>query len=405
MPSGAKKRKAAKKKKEQAANTINSSTNNSPCGNDDPKSQDERDSDSGDVGSSTSQDDHNHQHPFSQEEEEGKRAPSPVQSHVTEEKSVEEATRDAESIEKSGLNDVDVKIEKEWEPKEDLESTHVPIQHVEHDKSSSSSSSSGDESQALQKKSKEEACNLGSEVVLLNNEDKSATIMSEEVQKVVENETLGDVDRNYAEETVAVGNLVKTVLSVPEEVDYATEIPANKSVADVVESRLKDSEEKSLPSSNGISRVALAGNEGKFFPASGIPTAEISNVAEINQESRPHDYSIQQNPEEVNYATEISANKSVADVVESGLKESEEKLLPSSNGIYRVELEGNEGKIYPSSDTLAAETSNIAETNQESWSHDFSKKQPPVAPTPPVVQRTSLLSCCGLFDVFTGSGR
>ncbi|XWS15907.1 hypothetical protein CRYUN_Cryun34aG0042700 [Craigia yunnanensis] len=286
-------------------------------GNDDPKSQDERDSDGGDVGSPASQDDHNHQHPFSQGVEEGERAPSSVQSHVTEEKSMEDATRDAESTQKSGLDDViAVKIEKELEPKEDLESTHVPIQHVEHDKSSSSSSSrssSDDESQAFEKKSKE--------VTSYINEDKPATVMSEEVLKVAENGTLGDVDSNSAVETAAVDNLVKTVA------------------------------------------------------------------------------------EEVNHATEISANKSVSDVVESELKESEEKLLPSSNGISRVELEGNEGKFFPSSGTPTAESSNIAEKTQDSGPHDYSEKQPLVASTPPVAQRTSFLSCCGLFDVFTGSGR
>ncbi|XVF25542.1 hypothetical protein REPUB_Repub13aG0221200 [Reevesia pubescens] len=323
MPSGSKKRKAAKKKKEQAANN-NSSTNNNnnhPHGNGDPKSQDERDSDGGDVGSPASQDNHNHQHPFSQGEEEGKREPSPVQSHVIEDKSVEEAPRDAESTEKSGLDDVDVTIEKEWEPKEDLESTEVPIQHVVHDKSSSSSNNSDEEPQAVEKKSKGEAYILGYEVTSCSNGDKSATVISEEVLEVAENETLGDVDSNSAVETAAVDNLVKTVLSVPEEVDHATETVL-----------------------------------------------------------------------------------SVPDVVELGFKESEEKLLPSLNGISRVELGGNEGKVFPSSGT-PAQSSTVAEKTQDSEPHDYSKKQPLVASTPPLVQRTSFLNCCGLFDVFTGSGR
>ncbi|XP_021293856.1 uncharacterized protein DDB_G0271670-like [Herrania umbratica] len=330
MPSGAKKRKAAKKKKEQAANNINSSTNNSPHGNDDPKSQDERDSDGGDVGSSASQDDQNHQNAFSQGEEEGRSAPSSVQSYVTEDKSVEEATRDAESTEKLGLDDVvAVKNDKELEP-EDMESTRVIIQHIEHDKSSSSSSrssssSSDDESEASEKKSKEEAFNFVPEATSYNIEDKSATIMSEKVAKVAENETLGDVDGNSAVETAAVDNLVKPVLSMPEEVDHAVEFSIKKSV--------------------------------------------------------------------------------VSDVVESGLKESEEKLLPSSNGFSRDELEGNEGKIFPLSSTSTAESSNVAEKVRDSGTPDYSEKQPLVASTPPVVQKTSVLSCCGLFDVFTGSGR
>ncbi|XP_022720337.1 uncharacterized protein LOC111278110 isoform X2 [Durio zibethinus] len=287
----------------------------------DLKSQYERDSDGGDVGSSASQDDHNHQHPFSQGRENATRAPSPFQSHGTEEQSVEEATRYAESTEKSGLDDViALKIEKELGPKEDLESTHVPVQHVEHDKSSSSSSSSSssrsssdDESQAFEKKSKE--------VTSYGNEDKSAMVMSEKVLKVAENETLGDVDSNFAVETATFDNLVKTIA------------------------------------------------------------------------------------EEATHAIEISANKSESDLAESGLNESGEKLLPSSNGISRVELEENEGKVFPSSGTAIAESSNVAEKTQDSGPHIYSEKQPLVASTPPVVQRTSLLSCCGLFDVFTGSER
>ncbi|XVF40224.1 hypothetical protein PTKIN_Ptkin01aG0094500 [Pterospermum kingtungense] len=322
MPSGSKKRKAAKKKKEQAANTTNSSTNNNPSGNDDSKSQDERDSDGGDVGSPASQDDRNHQHPFGKGEEEEKRELPSVQSHVTED-NVEETTGDAKSTEKIGLDDVGVKVEREWEPKGDLESTDVTVHHVEYDKKSSSRSSrssSDDESQTFEKKPKEESYNLDSEVTSYGNEDKPVTVISEVVLKVAGNETPGDIDGNSAVGTAVVDKLVKTVLPVTQEVGHSTEISANKSVSDVVESGLKESEEKLLPSSNGTSRVELEGNN---FSSSGIPTAESSN---------------------------------------------EEK-------------------------------------NQDSGPHDYSEKQPLAASTPSVVQRTSLFSCCGLFDVFTGSGR
>ncbi|KAK9022802.1 hypothetical protein V6N11_003041 [Hibiscus sabdariffa] len=326
MPSGSKKRKAAKKKKEQAANTINPSTNSIPHGNGDPRSQDERESDDGDVGSPASQGDHNHQHPFSQKEEEGKGGPSPIQLHVAEEKSAEGSIRDAENTDRSGSDDVvAVKFEKELKAKEEFESTLVTVKHVEHDKSSSSSSSSSDdESQASEKKSKEEAYNFGSEVTSYGNEDKPATLMSEEVPKVVENEAVGIVNSNSAVGlgTANVDNLLKTALSVQEEVDNASE---------------------------------------------------------------------------------VSANKSLPDVVEPGLKGSEEKLLPSTNGVSRLGLGENEGKISSSSDT-SAESSTVGDKTQHFESHDHSEKQPLVASTPPMVQRTSVLSCCGLFDVFTGSG-
>ncbi|KAK8575070.1 hypothetical protein V6N12_062747 [Hibiscus sabdariffa] len=301
MPSGSKKRKTAKKKKEQAASTISSSTTNNPLGNDDPKSQDERDSDGGDAGSHASQEDHTHQNTFSQGGDEGKRS----ESDVTEAKSVEEATKDAENTEKSGLDDIDVIIEKGRELKNDLESTHATIQHVDHDKSSSSSSSSSgkssrsssdDESPASKMKSKEDAS--------YDIQDELTTVLSEEVPKVAENGTFENGGSNSAGKTVAV------------------------------------------------------------FPKNSVP-----------------------------------------DVVDSGLKANEDKLLTSSNGVSGVELEGAEGKNFPSSDIPTAETRNVVETSQTLEPHEHSEKQPLVALTPPPVQRTSFLSCCGLFEVFTGSGR
>ncbi|XP_039034619.1 uncharacterized protein LOC120170829 [Hibiscus syriacus] len=244
MPSGSKKRKAAKKKKEQLV--VN------------PQENDERDSN----GSPASQGDHNHQHPFNHRQEERKRAPSPVESH--EEKSMEETLRDSK--------------------------------HAEHNKSSSCSGSSDDESRVSEKKSKEEAYNLGSEDTSCANKDDSATITS---MKVAENGTHRNVNANSANFT----------------------------------------------------------------------------------------------------------NKSVYNVVESRSQESEVELLPPSNGISRVELEGNEVEVSPYSSTSPAETSNVAEKTRDAEPHDDSKMHPLVASTPPTVQRTLLFSCCGLFDVLTSSNR
>ncbi|KAK8580566.1 hypothetical protein V6N13_143646 [Hibiscus sabdariffa] len=284
MPSGSKKRKAAKKKKEQAANTIDS---NIPHGNGDPRSQDERESDGGDVGSPASQGDHNHQHPFNQREH------SPIQSHVDEEKSAEGAIRDVENTVISGSDDVvAVKIEKESGPKEDLESTLVTIQHIEHEKiSSSCSNSSDDESQASENKSKV-AYNFGSEVTSYGNEDKPTSVLSE-VLKVVENEALEKVDSNSAVGTADVYNLVNAALSVQEEVDHATEVSANKSVPDVVEPALKGSEEKVLPSSICVSRFKLGENEGKISSSS-VTSAESSVVLDKTQHFESHDRSEKQ---------------------------------------------------------------------------------------------------------------
>ncbi|GLT52561.1 hypothetical protein SLA2020_258940 [Shorea laevis] len=329
MPSGAKKRKAARKKMEKETNSTSPSStdnNNNTHGHDDPKSQDERDSDGGEVGSPASQDHRNHHHPFSEGDQESeKRDTSPFQSFVSGSNSMEEIPKKAESTEILGQHhDVVVKIERQLDD-EDLDRRDVSIEHVEHDRSSSSSSSD-DESQASEKKL-EETHDSTSEPISNSDEGKPANSQHEDVVQITENVSFGlvevDNDTIAAAETVFVGKVVEPILSTPEEVN---------------------------------------------------PVIESSSI-----------------------------NSSVvSEAVELRLKENEEKLLPKSNGVNGVQSEGNEGKMLPPSSGLTGETSNVVENIQESEIPE--EKQPLVASTPPVVRRTSWLSCCGLFDVLSGSG-
>ncbi|KAE9602930.1 hypothetical protein Lal_00049426 [Lupinus albus] len=50
-------------------------------------------------------------------------------------------------------------------------------------------------------------------------------------------------------------------------------------------------------------------------------------------------------------------------------------------------------------------SSNSAEHIKDSETHEFSENQPLIASAPHMVQKTSWLSCCGLFEVLSGSNR
>ncbi|KAK9055955.1 hypothetical protein SSX86_027042 [Deinandra increscens subsp. villosa] len=91
-------------------------------------------------------------------------------------------------------------------------------------------------------------------------------------------------------------------------------------------------------------------------------------------------------------------------VAESGLKENEvEKLQPL------VEKASPESKDYVSSSTsqkdLISDVNGAGQAN-EIVTAEHSDRQAPPAPTPVAVQNTtSWKSCCGIFELFSGSGR
>ncbi|GLT50590.1 hypothetical protein SLA2020_240670 [Shorea laevis] len=350
MPSAAKRRKAAKKKREKEANNNNASsttTNNSSHGQDDPKSQSEWDSDGGEVGSLASPDQQNHDHPFGEgDQEDDKRDVSLVPSFVTENRPMEEVPKSGESTEILGREEEDdvVEIERRLKPDEDLDNRDVSIEHIEHDRSStsSSSSSSDDESRDSEKKLKEETCDSIAEPTVNSDEGKPANSLHEEVVQVTEN-----------------------VNSLHEEVVQVTE--------------------------------NVSGGVGEADSVSAAETAFVGDVI------KPVLYM----PEEVNPSIDNASlnNSVVSDAVELGMKENEEKLLPINNGVNGAQSDGNKEKMLPPSSGLTAEISNVAENTQDSKIPGYTEKQPLVAPTPPVMQRTSWLGCCGLFEVLSGSDR
>ncbi|XP_044496982.1 general transcriptional corepressor trfA-like isoform X1 [Mangifera indica] len=437
MPSGSRRRKAAaRKKKEQGTsnnnNTSSSTDNNNNSnisGNNDPKSQDERESDGGEVNSPMSQ-----QHPFKEESEELEtRDPSPVRSLVSDNKSMEEVSGDVGHADIVEIDDGGaIKVEGELKSEEDLESQIIDIKLKESNdrSSSSSSSSSDDESQVGEKKTEEvaygsvsEALSLNgenkpvesayasiSEVISHNGENKPVESLLEEVIQITEKASFKEVDKLVVDAVTTVDSVEP--LAAVTEVNSVTE--SDTIVPDSVETRLKEIEESKR-------------SEDKVFPTSednvGAPSTVVESIAPLTVDAVTTVDSVKPLAavtEELNSVAQSDTieNSLVPDSVETRLKETEESKRSEDNvfpitednvGAPSTVVEsisnGKESKVLPSSEPPIAETSYSAEYIRDSEIPDSSEKRPFFGSAPQAAERTSWMSCCGLLDVLTGSSR
>ncbi|KAG6696057.1 hypothetical protein I3842_09G127800 [Carya illinoinensis] len=526
MPSGGKKKRAAKKKKGSETHTPKLSTNDIQ-GNDDLKSQDGKESDSGEVNSPASRDQGSDQNQFNEGSEDlEERDPSSIQSFVAEDKSMEGFPINVEGAQKIGLEDDGaIEIERELQSEENFESKNGSIEHLElakesHDGNdqSSSSSSSDDEARVTNGKPKEaynsvleassyddlvkpvdslpaeamwatenpsvgETVNLIAETAPFIESVKTVASVSQETSHrtesaPVENPVIADVVESGPKENPLVES-PNLVVSVSQETIYMTESASiqNQVVADVVESGPKENPVVEFPNpAVSVSLETIHMTESapvenpviadvvelgpKENPLVESPNLEVSVSHETIHltESAPVENTMvadvvelgpKENPlvESPNPAVSVSletihmtesapvVNPVVADVVELRSNESDEKLLRKSSqapvavmdltvnnnedGIFPLSDDhvqasltvvesvsnGYEGKISPSSSVPVAATSNGAAHVKDSEIPEYSESQPLVAPAPQMVKRTSWLSCCGLFEVLTGTGR
>ncbi|PON33798.1 hypothetical protein PanWU01x14_349800 [Parasponia andersonii] len=342
MPSGAKKRKAAKKKKEQEANISSSTTN--PHGYDDSKSQDEKGSDGGEVGSPAHQDYHNNHHPFNEGNEELEEGdPSSVRSVVAEDKSVEKFSSLVEGSQKVGFHvDGGVEIERNLKSVE-IFKFRKESRDMDDRSSSSSSSSSDDESRAIEKKQDKESNDSISDAVSYTNVVKPVESSPAEETQITENASVGNT--NPVAEISAV---IEAVVPASEETLSVIENAPieNSLVSDVITSGLKLSTQ--FPET--VTSFSPLKNEDKIYPLS-------------NESAKPSP----------------SESESVSNA--------------------------HEGEELPPSSAHVDQSSNVTQRNKDSEIPESSENQPLVAPAPRVVQKSSWLSCCGIFDVITGSSR
>lgn len=239
-------------------------------GNDDPRSQDERDSDGGELSSPASQDHQNKHYPFHEEADK-----SVQSSFFTEENSVGVEGNVEGTQNTSVENEIVVEIQREVNLEKETKSVieFLKVSHNGDDKSSSSSSSSSDdESQAFDEKQKVESHNAAPVAVSFVDVEKV-----EEVREDSTNEKpLTEAKGNSVTETAPAMDCEIPVTPMSDLANYITE--GAMEVLDVIESKVKENEDKLLPISDVVAGLVPEVNKENVFP---IPNqnAEASTVA------------------------------------------------------------------------------------------------------------------------------
>lgn len=451
MPSGAKKRKAAKKKKENEAN--NSSTANSK-GNGDLKIQDEKESDNGDVSFPVSQDHHHHSfvEGSNGEKEEEKDTPS-VQPLVAGEKTKEPIPNDEKDMQEVGLvADSELPIVNETKPEDDSEHTDLYIEQAKpsvESRDGCSSSSSSNESQVREDsvfdgspKTRAEAYNSvlgaspadipaklpvslpdvvtrGTEGPLVeenyNSVMANSPVVVDEGKPVIatQNDT---VEKTLSSDSVELGlkENGKKILPPSEEKDSrlspvivdmdprreedkksATLNENLRTASDTKVSGSKENGEKMLPSSMfNSSEAELNSKDDKVLSLVGETSGQYSST---NLDT------LKEKGEKMPPCSEETSSM----VSES--MEREEKVFPlldensvASSGAMGLKVEG--GKMVQSSDSRSVRTNNSVENVRGSEIPEPTNSLTLVPLPPQRLQKTSWKGCCGLFDLFSGTG-
>ncbi|XP_057494975.1 uncharacterized protein LOC130780045 isoform X2 [Actinidia eriantha] len=375
-------------------------------GDDDMKVLDEKESDEGDSSSPTSQDHHNHQHAFTEGEEEMVKSEdtSYVWSNVTENELVVGAESIGESTQKAALEESNV-IQIDWDikPEDYFDGENVGVEKNESvtkshggSSSSSSSSSSDDESHVVEKnivviesgETREGTPYSVTETAAFDDSVKTADLPEATELTVgvlvvdAYNLAVGvpeeEADDPVAAEPLSV-NLVKPA-DLPEVTQVTDGVPIIEAYSLVVDEASKSVVETiPLVDSENVSKEVLHVNDGatvenpKSFSEyeSGLKENgkhESSGVSPVSMDMGSEPKEDKMSPKVIEY----SAVSSVA--VSSGAQEDDDKLPQSS----------------------CVEDSAVTEC---------SDNQPSVVLAPRPVQTTSWTSCCGLFELFTGSRR
>ncbi|XP_038709298.1 uncharacterized protein LOC120004118 [Tripterygium wilfordii] len=361
MPKGSKKRKAAKRKKELEANNSSSGGDN-PQGNDDVKSQDERGSDGSETGSPGSQDQDNHQHPFKDgNAEPDKRDLSTTETIVGNNNSVEGITGDVEGNERVGsVNDNSVQMVRELKSKS-TEINSINIEHSQyeidtHDEYDWSYRTSSSDFESRVSVRKHETPNISGSEADSNVFGVKTTDSLCKEEQVSEAPHLGDATSSSVTAIAPVVDSGTPELSTSVEAINIIESASvkNSAVCDAIQSGSKNNDVNLLPT----------------------------------------------------FIADILTELDVAS------KENKDNVLPSvdenfgkSSAVVGSAESGNGGKMLASADAPTTETSNGAEHTKDAQIPDSSEDRPLLESAPRMSQRTSLFSCCGLFDVITGSNR
>ncbi|KAJ8761181.1 hypothetical protein K2173_001237 [Erythroxylum novogranatense] len=353
MPSGPRKRKAAKKRRDNEAHNKgnhdhhhSSSIYNVHGCEDDIKHEDERESDGGSADSCLSQDHydvHNDErHPFS--EESNKKGPLTSQSFGSENLTVEGVAEDVEGSNEVEEDDHFLKLDKE----------RLTILNEERNGT------------------------------LFHSKEKAVDASQSTTQISQSGKLVNKANNNSGLETVSEVDTVPPLVPMSEVGRSSLEGIEGETLEflDVVKLETEENMEKLLPIWNDHAGVSLSSvsHEKEDKCLLGDIVGQLSTLS----------------------GTVKNENNTKTSEVPD--------ILTASNDIgYTKDSDGpiyaNEGKSLPAASKCAVETNNDAQNVNDFETSDVSENQPLVGSAPRVTQRTSWLSCCGLFEVFTGSNR
>ncbi|KAL3520093.1 hypothetical protein ACH5RR_018242 [Cinchona calisaya] len=407
MPSGSKKRKAAKKKKEQDSSSHNQNHIQQPESavshtheNDDLKHHDDKESEGEEVSSPALQDHPTHQHEFAdgeKEDVEKVKESSFVQLSNEESKSIEEFKDNVGAVEEAVVDESVVQIEKEPKLASELIGKNIIEEHVEARKDSGG----GVVSQSVDEESPVE---IGRELkvfekldVSVEHDDPRKESTSDAVLPESHNDEYHVIDKTnvvvdyslFGSSAEAVNSFSEGLTQVPNPVPVG-EVYASIVVSgsDTVEDKVglaiekfnidSSSQGNSLSTSNAVV-PGLEENEQKDAVVLNQLDRSLTPVVDLGLENKSDE------------AMAVASDASRASDVKNALtKETQEKFLLPYNVSKNEDCEN---------------ASNGSDCIKYSEVHESSDTRPLVASATGPVQRTSWISCCGLFEVLAGSSR
>ncbi|KAK1368865.1 hypothetical protein POM88_034957 [Heracleum sosnowskyi] len=362
MPSGAKKRRIAKKKKGLQA--LSSSPNSSvqSQGSDDVQHFADKESDDG---SPASQEHCYSEHPFAEVDDkdvEGRVESLSGQLAVSEQSSQEVGVDSGKNVTtEEGI----VQIEWELNSEEDYGSKEGSVESKEVHTGGSLGSSS----------SSSRRSSNGS----LSSSDDGSHVKKTEV--------------------VETGHAVDTLSKAEKQVDTSISAGENSNVVSETASVV-------TPDKASFIEDVLQLNESSFGNYSGTPVDDILEVQEVG-----YKLEVQEGADKILPDKENSAGNSPI-LMDLGLRKVDGKAVSTSEKKAAVPVEVNNSateskdvKLLLSFDSPTVHASKDADHVKASDSPKCSESQPLVASAPQAMQKTSLKSCCGIFELFTSSDR
>lgn len=422
MPSGAKKRKAAKKKKLQ----LNTHSNG-----EDVKHFDEKESDGGEVSSPASRDESGHSFGKGEEVELGKWEDG---------LSAQVVVPESGSLRKGDTQEVGTKeeggVQIEWELKleDDSKSKNISIESAEevHGEGSSSSGSSSSSS------SDDESRDVENNTAVVETGQVVDTVEPVETGQVVDSvelvETLAEVvslvmEKVEVEESynkvLETGSSIKLDDSLSSIVNQVSDsIPATETenivaealqVADLAEPtdcfsevvyKVNDSVQNGDTRNGDVETAPMVESEKDSLLEETVEVIESALTENDNSSCV-----VELDLPEVGKKEILTVDNNDADspqLVDSGSENKElttsKKAVMFSDGKDSA-TEVQEDKLELSYNSFVGHTSNGAVPVPDYQNPEYSSNQLPVASTSQAVQKASVKSCCGLFELFTSSDR